>query len=183
MTNTRHALNDKDLAQALSAGEPWALEALVRAHYDDLFRFMRHLTRHQEAAEDLCQQALLQAVRKVNSYRSESSLKTWLHRIAFREYTGWRRKRRILRPLSRFEAYTDPGYKQVEEAEALLSALHRLPDMHREVLLLFHVQDLSLEEIAVVTNTPVGTVKSRLHHARKRLQATTPEQENLCYEK
>lgn len=176
-------MNDKNLAQALAKSEPWALEALVQAHFDGLFRFMRHLTRHQETAEDLCQQALLQAVRKIGTYRGESSLKTWLHRIAFREYTGWRRKRRILHPLSRFDTYTDPGYSQVDEAEALLSVLHTLPDSYREALLLHHVQELSVEEIAVVTNAPIGTVKSRLHHARKRLQATTQETENLCYEK
>jgi len=177
-------MDDRELAQSLRQGEPHAFEALVGRHYDALYRFLRHLTRHRETAEDLTQQTFLRAVRNIGSFRGEASLKSWLHRIAFREYTGWRRKRRLWAPLETLAGAPEPAYGQIDEAESLLGLLHALPAPLREALLLFHVQELSVEEIALVTGAPVGTVKSRLHHARKRLQSAENDiQETYCYEK
>ncbi|MBS1724788.1 MAG: RNA polymerase sigma factor [Armatimonadetes bacterium] len=177
-------MDDRELANALKRQEPYALELLVERYHGPLFRFIRHLTRHRETAEDLTQQTLLTAHRKIGSFRGDSTLSTWLHRIAFREYTGWRRKRRILVPLELLRGVHEPAYAQIDEAEALLQKLHTLPAPTREALLLHHVQGLSIEEIAVVTETPVGTVKSRLHHGRKRLQEPdSPSQETLRYDK
>lgn len=176
-------MNDHELAQALSEGDEFAFEALIDRYYDSIYRFLRQLTRHRETAEDLTQQCLLRAVSKIGTFRGESTLRTWLHRLAFHEYTSWRRKRRFFHPLSELNAVPEPAYGHIEEAEALLSLLHTLPAAHREALLLFHVQELTIEEIAVVTESSVGTVKSRLHHARKRLQSETINQENFCYEK
>ncbi|MBS1715288.1 MAG: sigma-70 family RNA polymerase sigma factor [Armatimonadetes bacterium] len=176
-------MDDRELARSLQRGEPHAFEALVEGHYDALYRFLRHLSRHRETAEDLTQQALLKAVRNIGSFRGESSLKSWLHRIALREFTGWRRKRRLWLPLDALKGVPEPAYGQVDEAESLLALLHGLPTPLREALLLFHVQGLSVEEIALVTGAPVGTVKSRLHHARKRLQSAEKDiQESYCYE-
>ena len=80
----------------------WDAEALniwVHRNYDDIYRLLRHLTRHVETAEDLAQQTFLKAIQALPSYRGEASHKTWLSRIAFREYIAWRRKRRLLFPL------------------------------------------------------------------------------------
>jgi len=145
------------------------MEDLVLAYSDGVFRFMRHLTRHQEAAEDLTQQTFLKAIGRITTFRGEAPLRVWLHRIALHEYTAWRRKQRWI-PMTSESMKSDPGYKLVDEAEAFLDLLHSLPDAQREALLLHHVEDLSIEEIAIVTNSPAGTVKSRLHHGRKKLR-------------
>ncbi|MEI8281453.1 MAG: RNA polymerase sigma factor [Armatimonadota bacterium] len=149
-----------------------ALNTWVHRYYDDIYRLLRHLTRHVETAEDLAQQTFLKAIPALPSYRGEASHKTWLSRIAFREYIAWRRKRRLLFPLEMLAPKLDPNFSSVDDGEALLAALHTLPAALREAFLLFEIQQMTIEEIADVTASPVGTVKSRLHHARSRLQLT-----------
>lgn len=147
-----------------------ALHEWVHRHYDDIYRFLKHLTRQQEAAEDLAQQTFINAYQALSGFREESSMRTWLHRIAFREYIAWRRKRRLSLPLELLGGRADKKFGGVESQIDLLAALHQLPSAYREAFLLFEVQQLSVEEVATVTNTKVGTVKSQLHHARKQLQ-------------
>lgn len=149
-----------------------ALNTWVHRNYDGIYRLLRHLTRDTETAEDLAQQTFIKAIQALASYRGEASHKTWLSRIAFREYIAWRRKRRIFLPLEMLSPKVDPNFASVEDGEALLAALHTLPAALREAFLLFEVQQMSIEEIAEVTSSPVGTVKSRLHHARTRLQTS-----------
>ena len=147
-----------------------ALNNWVHRNYDDIYRLLRHLTRHAETAEDLAQQTFLKALQALPSYRGDASHRTWLSRIAFREYIAWRRKRRLFLPLEVLHPKVDQNFGAIEDGEALLAALHHLPSALREAFLLYEVQQLSIEEIAEVTASPVGTVKSRLHHARSRLQ-------------
>jgi RNA polymerase sigma-70 factor, ECF subfamily len=147
-----------------------ALHTWVHRYYDDIYRFLRHLTRQRETAEDLAQQTFINAFQAVDRFREEASMRTWLHRIAFREYVAWRRKHRLFLPLEFLSAKVDQGFEAVESQEALLAALHQLPPAMREAFLLFEVQQLSIEEISEITGSSSGTIKSRLHHARHRLQ-------------
>ncbi|MBS1723248.1 MAG: RNA polymerase sigma factor [Armatimonadetes bacterium] len=147
-----------------------ALRQWVLAHHDDIYRFMKHLTRHHETAEDLAQQTFVNAYQALKSFREESSMRTWLHRIAFREYIAWRRKRRLTFPLEVLQGRTDPRIAKVEGEVTLLGALHQLPAAHREVFLLHEVQELGVDEVAAVTGIKPGTVKSHLHYARKQLR-------------
>lgn len=146
------------------------MEDLVDRHYESIFRFLRHLTRSTETAQDLTQQTFLRVQTRIHTYRGDSTLKTWIHRIAYREFTGWRRSRLITAPLDVLGGRHDPGYAAVEDAEWLLSLLHRLNYRLRDALLLYEVQGLTIDEIAQVTGDSVGTVKSRLHHARVQLR-------------
>lgn len=158
------------------------MEAFVHEHYAFVLRFMLHLTRRIEDAEDLTQQTFLTARRQVGSFKGHSSLRTWLHRVAFHEYTHWKRRQRKSEPLSPLLASHESGFAACLEAAELLDALHRLPAQLRETFLLHEVQELSLQEVANVLGKPVGTVKSRLFHARKLLRAALEgEQENTIH--
>lgn len=152
-----------------------ALDEWVHRHYDDIYRFHKHLTRQREAAEDLAQQTFLNAYQALHNFRGEAGMRTWLHRIAFREYIAWRRKRRLSLPLEVLRGYHDRRIAAVDEEISLLDALHQLPSAHREAFLLFEVQQLSVDEIAEVTGSNPGTIKSRLHYARKGLRALLGE--------
>jgi RNA polymerase sigma-70 factor, ECF subfamily len=170
--NHRHTtLNDLELARQIAAGDTGAIEAFVQQHYASVLRFMRHLTRRVEDAEDLTQQSFLKARSQIGSYQGKSSLRTWLHRLAFHEYTHWKRRQRRTFTLQHAPAQTEPGFDACIEAAALLEALHQLPDALRETFLLHEVQELPIEEVAKVLSRPVGTIKSRLFHARRRLRA------------
>ncbi|HVT13573.1 MAG TPA: RNA polymerase sigma factor [Fimbriimonadaceae bacterium] len=174
-------MNDNDRARLIAAGDAEVLRAFVEDHYSSVLRFMRHLTRSIEDAEDLTQQAFLKARENIAGYHGGSSLRTWLHRVAFHEYTHWRRKQRPLLRLTQHEIAPEPGFQACVEGAALLDALHRLPAPMREAFLLFEVQELTLEEVATVMRVPKGTVKSRLHHARLRLRTLFQEQEETLY--
>jgi len=160
---------DLDTARRIADGDARVTESFVVAHYASLYRFMRHLTRHVEDAEDLTQLAFIKAKQQIASYRGKASLRTWLYRVALFEYTHWKRKHRRLLSLDAAPARPEPGYDACLEAEALLDALQRLPDDLRETFLLHEVQELSVEETANVLNVPAGTVKSRLFNARRKL--------------
>lgn len=152
-----------------------ALREWVHAHHDDIYRFMKHLTRHHETAEDLAQQTFVNAYQALTSFREEASMRTWLHRIAFREYVAWRRKKRLTYPLEVLRGYHDRRISEVDGEVTLLGALSQLPAAHQEVFLLYEVQQFSVDEVAEVTGIKSGTVKSHLHHARKQLRTLIGE--------
>jgi RNA polymerase sigma-70 factor (ECF subfamily) len=160
-----------DFLEKLKRKDAEALQAWVEAHQDDLFRFMRQLTRHVETAEDLTQQTLIKALGGLNSFEGRCSMRTWLHRIAFREYAAWRRRHRLSQPLNAKIVAPDKQLVEVETTEGLLVAIHKLPPAQRDAFLLFEVQQMSLEEVAEVTGDAIGTIKSRLHSARQKLRS------------
>ena len=177
-------LTDLQLAQRIAERHPAYTEKFVREHYPTLFRFMRHLTRRTEDAEDLTQQAIIKACDQIRSFQGASSLRTWLHTVAFREYTHWRRRQRFTFRLPEAQSYVETAFESCEEAEALLAALTRLSNKLREAFLLHEVQGLSLEEVGEVLRIPAGTVKSRLHNARAQLRTLLePAPEEIKYGK
>jgi RNA polymerase sigma-70 factor (ECF subfamily) len=145
-------------------------DELVEQFYDDLFRFLRHLTRHTQEAEDLAQATLVRAVKNLKSYDGRASVRTWLHAIAYREFLNWRRGRRLLLALDPRSPQRELGFEQVQDKEVLLQALERLGPKLSATFLLVEVQELSHAQAAEALQVPVGTVKSRLHEARTRLQ-------------
>lgn len=159
------------LLEKLKRRDADALAQWVDDYQDDLYRFLRQLTRHVETAEDLTQQTFVKALGSLEKFEGRCSMRTWLHRIAFREYAGWRRRHRILAPLNPKWAVQDQGLEDVADEQGLLTALQKLHPAHREAFLLFEIQELSLEEIVEVTGDSMGTIKSRLHHARLKLRS------------
>jgi RNA polymerase sigma-70 factor (ECF subfamily) len=143
----------------------------VREHYAPLYRFLRPLTGRREDAEDLALQTLQLGRTNIRRFDGRASLRTWLYRIAYREYLHWRRRQRWHLSLFSAPPHEESRYDAVLDADLLRTAIAQLPDPQRVAFVLSAVQEMSLEEIAAVTGVPLGTVKSRLHHARKRLQA------------
>ena len=163
--------SDLETARRIADGDAGVTERFVVSHYASVCRFMRHLTGQKEDAEDLTQQAFIKAKQQIASYRGKATLRTWLFRIAFHEYTHWKRSRRRTLTLESAPARVETAYDACLEAEALLDALKRLPEPLREAFLLHEVQELSVEETASVLGLPQGTVKSRLFNARQKLSS------------
>lgn len=163
-------MDDQLLLERLKRGDPAAQSVFVDRFFDDVFRFLRHLTRHVQEAEDLTQQTLIRACRHIDRYNGAASLRTWLHRIAFREFLNWRRGRRIWLQLDPRIASKTTDYATVDESEALLMMLEQLGPKLSAAFLLIEVQQLTHQEAGEVLGIPAGTVKSRLHEAKKRLQ-------------
>ncbi len=164
-------MDDATLVAQIKEGRQEAKERFVRTHYESLLRFAICLAKNQTDAEDLTQQALLRAIQKIDRYAGQSSLKTWLHAILFREFTKWRRSLRRLTTLRRDLPAEGCAFAQLREAQTLLDALDSLDPMHRATFVLHEVQGFDVAEVAEALAIPEGTVKSRLHHARNRLRS------------
>lgn len=143
----------------------WDMDRVVRDHYDAVYRFCARrigLARAADAAQD----TFLTAQRAIRRFRGDSSLRTWLLGIALNEC------RRTVRrhgadplPLEIDLPCPADDAGAIVDRQALASALARLSDDHRDVVVLHELQGLTYEEVAAVLKVPVGTVKSRLHHA------------------
>jgi RNA polymerase sigma-70 factor (ECF subfamily) len=176
--------NDKELIARIQADDLAAFECLFHKYQNQIYRAALGITGDHGMAEEILQDCFLKAYRHIDHLHGDYSLLPWLYRIAVNlSYDCLRRHRRHswLAPLENFANYligadnplaTSPE-KQVEQEE--LQALVRagiadLSVKHRVVIVLHYLQDFSLEEIAYILDCPVGTVKSRLHYARKVLQ-------------
>jgi RNA polymerase sigma-70 factor (ECF subfamily) len=162
------------LVKRILSGDKAAGERLVTEHYPRIYRLLRHLTGSVEDAECLTQQTFVNAWQGLAAFRGESSLGTWLHRIAYHAYTHSRRSQRKHAPLDAAAVLDDPAAGGVE-AVLLRDALAQLSSDHRETFLLYHVQGLSVSEVAGTLDVPAGTVKSRLFVARQRLRKSLSE--------
>lgn len=161
---------DRAFAQRVAAGEPEACRLLVEGHYASVLRFMRCLTRRREDAEDLTQETFVAARGKIRSFRGEASLRTWIHRVAYRTFTHWKRRQRPSAVLNGSEFAPDAGFVQALDAIVLLDALYTLPIPQRSAFVLAEVQQMELREVAQAMGVPIGTVKSRIFHAKRRLR-------------
>lgn len=174
-------VKDRDIARLIASGDAGATEDFVRAHYQSVYRFMRHLTRQVEDSEDLTQQAFIRAKERIATYRGHASLRTWLHRVAFHEYTHWKRAHRKTDRLDLATPYWETGFDLCVESAVLAEALGHLPEHQRTAFLLFEVQELSIAEAAQVMGVLQPTFKSRLFKARKHLCSlmTEPKETKL----
>jgi len=170
-------MNDAELLIDLKRGDREAARALVLRHYPSVLRFLITLCRNVDDAEELTQETFVKAFHSVGKFRGQSGFRTWLHRIAYHEFTHRKRKQRPESMLLE-SATSNPFETTSALAIDLERALHCLPVDARAAFVLCDVQELTMEEAASVLRIPTGTVKSRLHGARKQLMALLePEQE------
>jgi RNA polymerase sigma-70 factor (ECF subfamily) len=149
-------------------GDLGAFEDLVRAYQADVWRFAYHFTRDRSLAEDVTQESFLRAFRFLNGFRGDSKFTSWLFRIARNCAMDAIRSRKV-----HLEKEPPPpvGPTDPQARVELQAALDAVSDDHREPFLLIEVFGLSYQEAADVLHVRVGTVKSRMHRARKAMMA------------
>lgn len=181
------AAEDAALVAAFQGGDAGAFDALVARHKDGAYGLALRLTGNAEDAAEVAQDAFVRAYRSLTSFRGEAAFGTWLYRVVVnlarnrvrdRGRRG-RNKAVSMEALQEREptrehaaaASTDPRAVAVgAELDALLAeALAALPETYREVFVLRVQEEMPYEAIAGVLEVPVGTVKSRLHAARRQL--------------
>jgi RNA polymerase sigma-70 factor (ECF subfamily) len=167
------------LLEASHADSGAGFEAIVRAHLPDVVRIAQRFGLEDDEAEDVAQECFLRVWRGLRSFRRESQLRSWILRIAIRESSRrLSRRRRTSRgwralddetPASSAET-ADSAAQRVESRARLRQALAAMPARHREVLVLHYIEEMPCEEVSRILGCSLGTVHSRLHHARARLK-------------
>lgn len=154
---------------------------LVQLHQDRLYNAIAHFVGDRIEAEDIVQEAFVQAYLKLASFQRNSAFYTWLYRIAFNTAISRRRKKRVEASvdLSRertgdepLDAGDAPGDRMIreEQVQQLHQALNRLSEEHRSILVLRELDGCDYEAIAEMLDINIGTVRSRLHRARMQLK-------------
>ncbi len=162
-----------------------SFEQVVRDHQGMVFRTLLRLTGSQDNLEDLAQEVFLRLYKALPNFRGESLVTTYLYRIAVNvAQNEWKRRKRNDRPLvsisdetsaweERLEHPDRNAEQQLEEREFRLQVdeqLQRLSAVERSVLVLYHQEERSYEQIAESLGIPIGTVRTHLHRGRKKLR-------------
>jgi len=170
---------DQELIERLKVGDLNSLGVLYDRHRQMVYRTALAITDDQEAASDLLQDVFLRLYRFVDHIDLDRPLQPWLYRMTVNlSYTWIKRNHRWLRPLEDIADWLagtsrNPPYELVERLDdwdRVQKAVANLSISQRVVVVLYYLNDLSLQEIAEVLDVPVGTVKSRLHYGRQTLK-------------
>ena len=175
MPRDKDAVARELLAVRCRRGDRAALEELIRTWERPLLYFIRRLVRDEADAWDALQKTWVRVLRGISSLSDPRSLAPWLYRVA--RNTALSHARLRPPPHESLEEHPDAvaddptsGRAEFEDAEQVHRGLLALSLPHREVLTLFFLEDLSVEEVATVLGVPAGTVKSRLHYAKQALR-------------
>jgi RNA polymerase sigma-70 factor (ECF subfamily) len=181
---------EASLVERCKAGDRTAFDELISGHQDRVLNTAFRLMGNYEEALDLTQEVFLNCFRKIENFKGDSALSTWLYRITvntaknrwkYQQSRGINRTTSLDAPMDmedeeRVKQYPDshPTPRKVatdREAVAFLEEhLQKLCEEHREVLVLRYIEELAYEEIAEILSLSLGTVKSRIHRARNELR-------------
>jgi RNA polymerase sigma factor (sigma-70 family) len=169
-------------------------EEVIREHQDFVFRTLVRLTGSREHLDDLAQEVFLRLYRGLESFRGEAKMTTYLYRITLNvAQDEWKRRKKEQACTS----FDDPDEGWEErlpnaggDAERILSgkqmmaglerALGELSEVERQVIVMFHQEELTYEKIAEVLSLPLNTVRTHLHRGRKRLKERLQEGRSTC---
>lgn len=167
-----------------NASDSDAFREILRTHQTTIFQLVYRMVGNRADAEDLTQEIFWKVYRKLDTFQEESSLGTWLHRIASNTCLDYlRKKHHSTEYVDDWEALefrmnlpsVQNSLEKIirqEHMEQVQDALAELPEKQRLVFLLYYQQDLSYREIAEVLEIPLKTVGTHLHRSRSQLRAS-----------
>jgi len=178
----REARRDVELVERLKKGDAKALEELYQRHRERAYGIAHRLVGSREDALDVVQESFVHVLRGIQTFRGQSSFRTWLYRIvthAALDYRRWRslRATESLDSERALEPVDASGQRSPQDtaadrdlAAAIDKALANVSEKNRAALVLFAIEGMSYKEIADVLGISVGTVMSRIFNARQRLR-------------
>jgi len=174
VTTTEHnPAADELLAIRCQLGEPAAFDDLIARWHAPLWSFVRRLVGSDDAAQEIFQDVWIRVIRSMPQLRDGTRLRAWLFGITRRTVMDHLRQEYARAPpvdLDVDEIAAEASAEDAADLEVLERALVGLPIIEREVLTLFYLQELSLNEVAEALKVPLGTVKSRLFRAKRLLR-------------
>lgn len=167
----------EELVLKVQRGDKDAFEALFNLYKTKAMRLAYLITNNQTLSDDITQEAFVQSYLNIKSLRNPQQFKTWFFKILTR--LAWKMSTKEKKVIA-LDAITEPqevddrinienDFIQKEKSEAIMAAIRQLELKQRTVILLYYYNDFSIAEIAQILGCFEGTVKSRLHSARKQL--------------
>lgn len=169
------------MTEGLRRGDPGAQEQFLRQYASRVFQFIVRMTRHEQEAEELTQDTLLRAMQQMERFDpAQSTLHTWVRRIAYRLTLNHLRSRGItFQSIEESataitavdEAAMSQAFAEADDTrtELLRQALDELAPDEQTLINLFYFDDLPLKEIGYIIDAPPGTIATRLHRIRRKL--------------
>jgi RNA polymerase sigma-70 factor (ECF subfamily) len=186
--------DDNELVEVARSGDAAVFRTIMQRHNRRLYRVARGILGDDVDTEDVVQETYVKAFENLAGFRGESSLATWLTRIAINEALGRKRKRRPTADLRKVDMLDEQGEVRVlifpgtridsnPESEASRGEIRRLleravddlPDSFRIVFVMREIEQMNVEETASQLDIPPETVKTRLHRARRMLREALQE--------
>jgi RNA polymerase sigma-70 factor (ECF subfamily) len=173
--------SDSELVKWAQANQMEAFDELIKRYRNDVFGLAFHYIRNREEAWDLAQEVFIKAYKAIGRFRGDSAFKTWLLRITANRCKDFFKKRKlntVAMENTVVEQTVSGGVTPEDLAtsselgNAIEKALNTLSEKHRSAFVLREFEGMSYDDMAAVMGCSTGTVMSRLHHARKKLQQT-----------
>ncbi len=178
---------DEMLVSRARMGDPSAYNALVRKHEQRAYKFAFRLTRDPEEASDVVAEAFVRVFNALPKFKGQSTFTTWLYRILTNCFLDMKKKDKgkynlsldaslqteeneVQRQLEDTSSSPQEDIERAERERRMQRAVHRLPEYQRALVVMYHAEQMSYDEIAAALDLPVGTVKSRLNRARMTLR-------------
>jgi RNA polymerase sigma-70 factor, ECF subfamily len=189
-------LDDELLIQRSQRGDREAFDTLVRKHEAKAYQYAYRLTRNQDEASDIVAEAFVRVYNAIHNFKSQAAFGTWLFRILTNCFLDLKKKEKN-RPTTSLESsiQTSDGLleRQIEDpkpspleqtfvserSQRIADALKQVPEYQRSMILMYHAEQMSYEDIAAALDLPIGTVKSRLNRARIALREILVKDEEL----
>lgn len=171
--------DEKQLVRRMQQGDRRAFEEFVDAYGAQVHRLVRRYVENPADAEDITQEIFLDLYRSISGFRGEAALSTWIYRVAVNRCLRYRQKARpdavvlddrVSPALTDGKSDPERSAAQHELSCQIQSALGLLSEEHRDVVILHEMHGMTYQECADILNIPVGTVKSRLFNAFRRLR-------------
>jgi len=187
--------DDQVLIERSQKGDRGALDSLIRKHERRAYQYAFRLTSNSEEAADVVADAFVRVYSALQNFKGQSAFTTWLYRILTNCYLDLRKKEKS-RQTSSLDStmqtaegeierqFEDDGpsphllFERGERERAVQDAVDELPEYQKAMIVMYHAESMSYEEIAEALDLPIGTVKSRLNRARLSLrQLLVPDEE------
>ena len=173
--------HENQLLRKIMQGEPEALEELLRIYYPQLFRYCLWHCPSRESAEDAVQETVLKIVKYMGRYKHKGQFRAFAYKVAQNACIDLARKRSVetvpLDDMERELPYWETSFDLAEADAEMLRLTEKLPKELKEAVLLRFAQDLTIREIAEITNVPLRTAQSRLNRALKQIRKELAENE------
>jgi RNA polymerase sigma-70 factor (ECF subfamily) len=176
--------SDEELVGRAKRGDRKSFEALVERHKRMVFNIAWRILRNRENAEDAAQEAFLRAFRSVGTFRGQAAFSSWLYQITTNTCLSFADSAYVRRTVGRSEEDLQGSDRQLPDGdtspeeiaaredfgERIRGLVEKLPPMYRAVVTLYYLNDQSYREVAKILGIPLGSVKTRLHRAKRLLR-------------